>query len=709
MSTLAFIITPQTPIPDEGDRVWFRSIKHWEREAGAHWNTLHGRLDGAQQQWLPSELPALSLHGTIHMTPGYDGEPVAANARAWAEARIEQCLAGGLGEPVPRLDPVVSSRSLGVAPSPAIENLLQFRSSALRAVPRSKLKRGGGMGWIANAASIHEFDVFGHGTPERSALRVLTHVHGGDALLLVTYGHALMVERICSPAPGVEPSVGTPWTVRLAPLTGVRDGSALHSLRALLDGSPVQPDFAAIERELAAPEISVARFFSAFGLSGARELTPPDTAAVWRAFDQAGAALLAGRAPDKTALSTANSVLAESDARLPGKPGKPGKGDMARDLAWTRLALRDLLPVPDEPRWQARERFAEQIWSLEHSPAGRRLAPGHDKKGFGSSAATARLLAACEPRSCVTDPLALAALSLACEDANWHGFVVPLQKLAETLPLTGLTAAVFAADKRDSLRQAIELDAPEDEPGTVLAGPWAAEVFLDSPAMLKADVHAMLVAWIRKNKVSGALARIGCEGNASVAYFIDGEEGASAAQVGLPEPDMAALAQSVRSLDARAVPVALGAGDLLDPGDVSAHVAAPRDDATSAQRRTVDALVARLPAPVEVTDWINPLEALGGELRFRFVIRPDRLLALRVAVPGASTEQFALLQLDLRSPEVVGNGQLWSPAVGELRADMGQDFDPGLLGMLLGDTPDGTTVGVAIDGAQLHHYVMRRA
>lgn len=696
MASLAFVLAPVTPIPAEADRAWFFDVKQWSSAVERFWDSQRNRLPPEQRARVPCWLRARLPNGTMHFGAGSPQDTVARTALRWVKSQLDAYVAGGFRGPLPVVDTLTASQALGLTPAPGLDNLLQFRASAMRAIPAGKLKRGGTLGFLSNAGSPWEFNLFAYGAVERSALHAFAQAYGGDYVALVTWGDALRVERIASPGPGCAPVVDASWSVRLVPLAAGRDPAVLAQLKALFDDAAMRPDFAAIERELGAPRISVAAFFAAFGIPGAREVAPPDAGVLWGQLDEVATALLGGGAPPKSALAAVNAVLAESGGRLPGKPARPGKGNTASALVNAAHVFAQRLPAPAAGAWAERTHAANTVVRVEDSLAYQGMTFGCDAKGMGASAAAARMLLHIEPPSRRGDPMAVAMLSHECEAWNWHGFVEPLAKLAETLPQTGFTAIVAPAGERAALRDAFGLEAPEERDANGPPGPWTAEVFLDSPALIKGDLRAAAAKWMHQRRSTGATAHVAPDGAVSLAYFVGGREVPHAADAGLPAADVDALRRARAVFDLRAMPIALGVGDLFAPGDLtpSMSLTLPVEQGT---REAVNALLAALPTPTPVRDWRVLTDRFDGEeLRLRGCdgTEGDAVLALRVRVPGADPDGLRSLRNDLTGRDLADHGDVWSHDADELRADMGDDYYPALLRLILGDAPVGTELAL---------------
>ena len=495
--------------------------------------------------------------------------------------------------------------------------------------------------------------------------------------------------------------------MRLTPLArGGREVDSVASLRTLFDASAFKPDFDVIARELAAPRISVPAFFGAFGIAGAREIEPPDAAATWAQFDSVCSAFLAGEPAPKPALAAINGFLAESDAKLPGKPARAGKGLTALQLAGAHAALRERVPEPTEGLWLERGRVAHTVWALDASPAGRSMTFGHEAKGMGPSAAAARMLAHVEPARRTSDPMALAMLAQECEAANWHGFVEPLARLAETLAQTGFTAIVAPSIERDALDSSFGLEV-DQRSGHDRAQAWTGEVFLDNPALIKGDAGAALTAWMRKRKTTGAVAHITADGTVTTAYFANGRDVATAAEAGLPEADHDALRQARAAFDVRAVHIALGAGDLLMPGDLASQTE-PERGQNNETRRRIDAALATLPPPIAVPAWRRLIDDCGDEVRLTPCgdTHEGEPPALRLRVPRADAGSLLALRCDLCSQDLADYGEAWRHGDDELRAEMDTDYYTQLLVLVLGDTPAGSELGLTLGADRRIHWVL---
>lgn len=709
MASLAFLFAPINPIPDETDVAWYTDVSQWSHAVNRQWDGLRNQLPAADQarvpEWLPSALP----NSAIRVGAGSSAREVQKLAWEWTRARFDAFRANNFEGPLPCITAHAASESLGQPVQFGLSYLKEYRGNTMRLIPPAKLGKGGRVGLLGNASSAWEFDLFSHGGPERRAVRVHATACGGDYVTLGTWGNTLWVERVCSDAPGRAPHIDTRWAVHVVPVADRQAGS-LQRLRAMFEGARIQLDFGAIERELLAPRISVTAFFAAFGVQGAREIQPPDAEQTWQQFDEACMALLAGQPAPAAALKAVNAVLSEQGGKLPAKPATPGKGSTADKVTRAYYTLRDSLPAPTTGVWADRAAVANTVWVLDDSPAGMNMTFGEGAKGLGPAAAVSRMLAHAQPRGCSGDAMAWAMLSVQCEDANWHGFVEPLARLAETRTHAGLAVIVAPVSERAALDGAFGL-LVDDRSRDVPTGDWTGEVFVDSPALVKTDARATLAAWMRKRRTRGAVAYVAAEGAVSITYFMDGKEVADAGAAGLPVADVEAMRRAREDFDVRALPIALGAGDLLAPGDMSPNCPLPEEGHSNEERQAVDLLLSALPAPEPIAGWDELGGRIGHEVRLsrfeddEYVADPGRL-TLRMQVPGVTPAGLCLLLGDLKATGLANYGDVWRKGKDTLHADMGSDYLTGLLQLVLGDTPSGTQLGLTLPRGGHAHYVL---
>lgn len=551
---------------------------------------------------------------------------------------------------------------------------------------------------------------------ERATLEEIARAHGGDHLAVWTFGHAVHAWLARSSRPGQPLAVRGPFSLRLRAPGSERRPDALATLRQWFEGSALQPDFAALEAQVAAPQISVRAWFEAFGLAGAREVEPPDTAALWEDFGAVANAILAGGAADRKAVKRVNEALgpAGEEDRLPAKGGKPGKGVTARVVADAAFALAEAVGRPGAGTAERRQQDAELYWDITDGPAVRRLTVGGDKKGTGDAAALARLLAH-YPRGRLRDPVFLALAALECEAANGHAFVEPLKKLAELASRAGVVAVVVPVTFRSALRQAFGIEAQAEAPEDMPPGPWAGEAFLQAPGLPKVDLVGALRGWLGKQGVDGLLALLGADGAAAVEVWKQGVAGASPADLGLAAPDRAALGEAATALDARAVFPALGVGDLLAPGLFTAgsYHGLSRlggTDHRAVKRRFAEKALESLPAAQPITEWGELKAVFGPRLTYRGEL-PEMeggLVSLRLVVPGADPAFLRDLRNDLQGERMTARyGEVWT-ARGEVRAYMCSDYDTALLAAVLADLPAGTRLALAVGPKGVRHFALRQ-
>jgi hypothetical protein len=593
----------------------------------------------------------------------------------WYRTGIKAYLANTRSEPPSEDDWDVYEQETGEQARLGVRVLTGYRAVLKPATP----KRGGTVALLANAGAADEFDLdFG---PELRILEAFARWPGGDHLAIWTYGHAIHL-RLHRPGATFERSL------RLEPPTDVgRSPAIADEIGSWFSGSALQPDLAAVRRELAAPRISVPAFFNAFGLKGARDIVPADAGAVWDAFEACAVQLLNGEVPDKALLKGVNAELDREHA-LPGKPGKPGA--TTRRVANAAVELSASLGVPTGASWTARAAALDAWTTYTEGDPGERLVVGTDKRGVGDSAAVGRLLGYF-PAALVRDPIFVAQAMLTAEAWNSHAFVPALTLFAEHASRAGFTLVVYPTARESEFRKALGI-AGDVSTGT---NGWSAEAFVDLTAKPKADPRAAIEQWIVKTKAPALVVRCEADGRTEIKPYGDAPR---------TTVDDRALADAARSLSPRAALAALGLPDLLAPGDLSARPAATGDDA--AKRAEAERRVSTLPEPTPVA---SPF-ALRSTFRRRVQHVTD--------VNNSATGDFWTLRLDLPTTDDAFRESLRRDLMGDGLAEHGDAWHrdqtvfvrshssvlSATLARALGDLPAGSRI--AIDTGQLVHLVL---
>jgi hypothetical protein len=720
MAALVFLLAPtdRAAVREEYDEEWFDRCYTWIHEVWMVWYERYHALPEAEQK---------------RAARGYDNiRNISTNAahvvNAWAreyrpgvEALVAERYdawkaAGYSGEP-PSIRPADFARVTGTASGMSWAALTSYRSDFAALAP-GKVSRGWTRGFFTQKAPLDQFKLAGHAAPELVLLEEIARISGGDHLAMWTYGQALHLWLARGSAPREVPVVRGPISVRLLPPREGRHKGWLDGLRAAFEGSAIQPDWEAIAAQHAAAEISVRRWFEAFGVPGVRELRPEDAGALWADLEAVAQAHLRGEAADKDRVKRLNVTLGALDDRTTLKakpPTKPGATAVA--VAAAEYDLRSLIGPPESPAWVERRRAAALYGDITEGDEVERLTVG---KGLGASASLGRLLGY-YPAALARDAIFLALASLEAEAANGHAYVVPLAVLAENAHAAGFTLAIVPAKLQAKLRRAFGIERGETAaPATGDA--FAAEAFVDLPKLLKAAPAEALAVWFAKAKADGAVVRAEADGVVTLTAFRDGmpTEGAAAVRTVLGSaPDEAALRSAARAFLPRAAFAALGLPDLLEPGawqeDAHRETAEARDSSSPYApyvRAAIEATT-RAPRAIAFPAQIREIGTLIStrERKFRFLdvernqctwTEPERLACIcsvRVSLPtdARHAEEIAAdIRVDVAP---------WAWVAGsEVYAFSDSTIDMGLLACVIGDAPPGTRITVDEPDGHAGHF-----
>jgi hypothetical protein len=704
MPTLAFLLSPSREIPVRDD-LWMAKIAAWIDRANFAWFDLWKALPESEQKSVPRMPPGRSLSGAA-ADPGFKKDPqIMESARTWAAHAWKDWHDSGRKEPIAPANSAAAHEALQIDSRMSLPELTGY-AGGFTEIAAAKLKRGGRHAFLKNEGEVNAF-AFGmaDGTQKELFLEI-ARGHGGDHLAIWTFGHALHVLVARSEKPGARPRLYGPFSVRAHVNVGSkRPGGFVEAVADALAGSTLQPDFDALRRELAKPELSVEKCFLALGVPGARDFASPDVAARWEDMNCIGRALLTGQVVDKKQLKNVQELLKPlGDTKIPSK-GKLGKGETARVVATAMLELRNALGVPESGIWAERFRAAAYYWDICDGEALDRLAAGVDRAGIGIGAAVVRLLAHF-PEELARDSLFLALLALECEAANGHAYVEGLSKLAEETATAGLLLVAAPGAQQAGMRKTFGID-PETD-GTLAGAPFCGEALISGTTISKGDVAQTARAWMAKAKATGAIAELAADGTATVAWFREGAAVKDAKETGLGSADPAALQDAAKKFLPRKAFLALGAGDLLAPGkwQPGSHSGegsgGGAEDHKVKKRRHANAVLDNRGEPQPLKRASDLSAVLGTSLRYKGPLHENDggIISLGFIPPAPDPVWAWELRNDLKARSLIYvYGDAWMHGA-EVRGYTCSDLDVGLLSQVLGDASAGTVLVVG-HGADL--------
>jgi len=676
-------------------------VNSWIDRANWHWFELWKALPEDQRAGVPRMPPGMGLSTNAADATMKKEPKIVEAANAWAEREWKAWHDSGRKGPLPEADSAAAHESLGMESKICLANLTSYYTG-FATLPASKLKRGGAHGFIKSDGEINAFAIGHRMSTPRELFLEIARGHGGDHMAVWTFGHALHVLVARSPKPGARVTQYGPFSVRARVPRGTKRASGfVEGLTSALEGSAFHPDFAALRTELAKPEISVAKCFEALGLAGARDFASPDTAALWADYEAVAQSLLSGEAADKKRLKNVQEILKPlaDSTKLPSK-GKLGKGVTARAVADAAAELAGVLGVPESSAWAKRNKAAECYWDICDGEALGRLTSGTDKAGIGTSAAVARLLTHF-PDELSRDPLFHAVLALECEAANGHVYVEPLCILAEQAAAAGLVLVIAPHTQRAAMRAALGITAENPEAGP--GGAWCGEALICGTTITKGDPADVARNWMAKAKATGAVAELAADGTTKVDWYKDGAAAKKASDAGLGPVNEAALKKAAKDFLPRAGFVALGAGDVLEPGEWkegahSGDAPAGTEDHRARKKRHAQKLLSSSVEPQPLRHFGELREMLGSRLKYEGPLKEAEggIVSLRLALPLADEAWLRELRNDWKGRGVIHlYGDAWVEG-GELRGYTCSDLDVALFAQLLGDAPAGTIVSIGV-------------
>ncbi|MEM7243838.1 MAG: hypothetical protein AAF533_00765 [Acidobacteriota bacterium] len=432
---------------------------------------------------------------------------------------------------------------------------------------------------------------------EPSELIEILKAHGGEALLLWTYGHAAHVWHFRARGPDRSPE-HVIASVRLRAPNGRAD-HGLAALRRSLQGSVFEPDWSTIDTQVAAPSLSVTAWFEAFGAPGAQELVPDDLELAWETMARVVETLLRGDPASPEDVAYLNGLLAldHEDHLLPLERGSRSSAELANALHDAAGALSTVYGPTTIDRWLQPEDVAASaldIWD-DPCPAWERLTGGWS--ALAASAAIGRFIGN-YPSSMLRDPffhLEAGGCLIDCFSHNRAFF-----ELAVTIGTAGFTISIHSADDDAGFQAAMGMAGR-----TTAVDGLTAQVFLDLPSAPAKEARAALAAWYSKAKATGLVVRAESTGDWTITRHVEGEVATHDLSI-----DEDALRSAARDFEPRRAVLALGLPDLLDPGE--------RSNRQGRQRRMAEArerTLAAVNADGAVTHALTGPAVLSGALK----------------------------------------------------------------------------------------------
>ena len=568
------------------------------------------------------------------------------------------------------------------------ERLIHYRGNYRKVKPR----RGGALGYLSNRGHLHEFN-FGEFTDsdEIDTLKNLARFVPGEYLAVWTYGRSVTVLYLLQKA-SQEPKIYE-TSFRIDPLLArQRNLEGFETLRICLKTSTFQPDYHALLAELNAPQISVAKWFQAFGVDAARDLKDDDVAALWLDFESAAEALLCGVKIAGNLTRGFNSKIDE-DARLPTKPYR-SKARTARQVADAYHELKESIGPPDSELWQQRERAAAFYWDISDcKDSCSRLIAGSGKQGLGECAALGRLLIH-YPVELYRDGPFLALAGFEAESANGHAYVDGFYCFAESVQQAGFTLAIFPSRLRGDFRKSFGILTFEDSPEP--EHDYSAEVFLDIKGILKTDSLPKIEQWFRKEKADGWIVRAQADGRYQLIRCTEGAP--ESLEHSTPESWQAAA----KRLNPRASFALLGLPDLLQPGQWTEGAYSGENTRSSKdpQRQKTIQRLDKLPE----SKPIRNAKQLCADFPRVLCHRQHRYMSMSLTVPHANDEALRLLIDDLLGKGCIESyGDAWLQG-NTVFALSNSDTETAMIVRALSDLPLGSRIGIAIFPKQQFHY-----
>jgi len=649
MSTIAYVLRTDQPVPDESDREWWERFGAWVMEIQDAWyDRLEEMPDEEEQQargLFSRRLNSISV-GRSH--PGDR-----ACARAWVDEVYEAWLASGRVAPARMISLRLFSERTG---APAGAGRLGFNSIVHSTVECPSLKsRAGVQRLVANRADPFDLRLSLQGA--MGGLLELVHVYGGEAVMLATCGGAVSVCRVAAGQEGLLPPMvsfrkDAPWTGR------ARRG--MRALKDLFEGSELAPDWEALEAQLAAPSIQIDRWFAAFSVAGAKEgpVVDPD---VWEHLDAVASAFISGQkvpAASRKALRGGFAACGIKPA-MPRAAKKPTPRT-SRAVAELVTEAREALGDP-EPPWTGRFAAADLFGGINDE-----LPEFLAGRGAVAESAVVAFHLGRVPAAVRRDRLYL---SLAAEEAEgWNNDVAceALHAMAVAAELPGFSVVAFEDSAGEAFSERFGVF-PLEHDG------WACVVLAGTAGAQDCGPVEEVRAWLAEQGTGGLVATLPAHGRCEVVHYPKATGDRAAAKK---------LTGAAEAFDPRAAIAALSL-PLMFPAEARPEAASRRQTVSEDARQAVAAALEHLPEAVE----IPCPAALAHHVGTLFVE-----VALSIHAPGCDLDGWAeQVAADLRR---VGVRRTWIED-GRIRAHVQGDEDPTPIIAVLGDLPAGATIAMA--------------
>ncbi|MEM7243840.1 MAG: hypothetical protein AAF533_00775 [Acidobacteriota bacterium] len=675
MASAAILIAPLTPVPEQGDPDARARMRAWAGLVAKAWEERQAR-DGLSWQQRSDVTHAYSSHyalpngeSELAQMAALQGEPeLLEAARTWVETTYDAWRASGLEGPTPDNGPADYEACTGARSNLCLRDIRRGEGGH-RLLSSTELPDGVPHGLLCLQSELGELESLAVGDlscPELEVLTEILRIHGGEALVACTHGHAVHVRHFRTEAPGTRPS-SIVASFRLRAPRG-RRSHELATLRDSLKDSVLAPSWETVDALLAAPELSVTEWFAALGVPGVPELRPVDHDEVWETADRVATSLLRGRSADPEDVARLNAIIVpnERDHAIPTEPAAEGESltwplhDSLTTLCWS-------YGPPRSDRWRLPWDAADWYGELTEYPypAGRRLTFG--RTPLARAAGTGRLLGI-YPTELLRDRLffLMAGLELVEKSSMGSAF----WKLAKTIDSAGFTISIHAAEDEDSFRELTGIDAHWSPTQAQVA-----HAFVDLETASAETVLDTLTEWHSARKSNGLIVRADADGTWTITQHAAGEVVDPSLDI-----DEERLGSAARMLTPREAVLALGLPDLLEPGDWCRL--ADRDDVREQDaefRETTRQALAEDGELVELTGPDALPEAAGRVLRHDS--KPNKLVAARLAPSFDDPTALDELRADLTRSDT------WAWIEGDTVCLAASTVDTGHLSSLIADMP----------------------
>lgn len=671
MPALAYIFASQNELPTVYDSEWFDGTCTWIHALSSAWDRLIRDLPPSEK---PPEPPYRNLSTNMANMPPSKCREIAPQADEGAKKVFERWKNAGT---VPALDAGLIAELTGIQSKVSIQSLNGYRGG-FKAVPAAKLKHGATAGFLMVSSDPFEFKITQNVCIELNIFSEISRAYGADALALWTWGSTIGLLLAKSSSPNSRPVFFGPFHVGSQTRSSEHIQRVMADLRAGFDGSRLRPDWLAIESQLRSPELSVSKWFAAFGLPGAPDNSPADATALWQAWDRATEALLSGNKPEASDSKLVKKALEQSgtDDKLPTKPAK-GNGALAYPLAGVGETLANTAGWPEGSLWERRSKAAELYAAIANDGVADWLTVGVDSNNLGASASLGRLLQVYPAEFRRDRSWAMQALHEA-EVWNGHAFVQPLAVLAEGIGIQ-LAVVVYPAATREAFRNAFGIEGGLN----TTAAAWEADAFIETAVWPKKRPSDLLPDWFKRQRADGVLIIVGEQSKVTV-WSKGTEIGTDPASLALGRaPSVAESAEAARYLDVRPLLDALDLQNLLRPPPLDTTVdTSPANRVTATKALATQVPVITLPGAPGHFASASPPEVKDSDYKTRRLVCFE---AVGLVEPKRFARDLAAL-LGKLSHGWFENG--------EVRACNESLPDWQLLAGLIGDAPAGASFTV---------------